>query len=270
MKRDITRLAAVLMAAALLAAPAFAQSPQQLDPDATRYMAMGDSLAAGFKAQPVTQGYAFLLYQNGVFDRMPHTLFNDIAVVGATSGDVKDHQVPLALIPAARGGFQPQYITLSVTGNDLAAIYRYAITNPTPPALQLFTQQTLQAYGENLAAILTQLAVQLPGVKIFVSNQYSSPEVELLLPGASQVIADFQRDDGGGGRGGARRVPRRCLRGVPRPQRLAAGRAERRFAARGASHERRPPRDGRRLRRRDRGKQVSPASYIFVAFERAL
>ena len=31
MKRDITRLAAVLMAAALLAAPAFAQSPQQLD-----------------------------------------------------------------------------------------------------------------------------------------------------------------------------------------------------------------------------------------------
>ena len=191
MKRDITRLAAVLMAAALLAAPAFAQSPQQLDPDATRYMAMGDSLAAGFKAQPVTQGYAFLLYQNGVFDRMPHTLFNDIAVVGATSGDVKDHQVPLALIPAARGGFQPQYITLSVTGNDLAAIYRFAITNPTPPALQLFTQQTLEAYGENLGAILTQLAVQLPGVKIFVSNQYSSPEVELLLPGASQVIADF-------------------------------------------------------------------------------
>ena len=155
-------------------------------------MAMGDSLAAGFKAQPVTQGYAFLLYQNGVFDRMPHTLFNDIAVVGATSGDVKDHQVPLALIPAARGGFQPQYITLSVTGNDLAAIYRYAAHQPDaagPAALHAadFARPTEQ----NLAAILTQLAVQLPGVKIFVSNQYSSPEVELLLPGASQVIADF-------------------------------------------------------------------------------
>jgi len=182
----------VLVVAALMAAlPAFAQSPQQLADDATRYMAMGDSVAAGFKAQPVTQGYAFLLYQNGVFDRMPHTLFNDIAAVGATSGDVLAYQAPQALIPAVRGGFQPQYVTLTVGGNDLAAIRRFAATNPTPLALQAFVETTLQAYAQNLSAIVGQLALNLPGVKIFVGNQYTVPEIEALLPQGVPILAAF-------------------------------------------------------------------------------
>ena len=190
MKR-IARAAALVLVAALAAAPAFAQSPQQIAGDATRYMAMGDSLAAGFKAQPVTQGYAFLLYQNGVFDRMPHTLFNDIAVVGATSGDVLAHQVPLALIPAARGGFAPRYVTLTVGGNDIASIQGYAATNPSPEALQLFIEKKLTEYGENLAGILGQLAAQLPGVKIFVSNQYTVPEIDEKLEGGALVLTNF-------------------------------------------------------------------------------
>ena len=190
MKR-IARAAALVLVAALAAAPVLAQSPQQIAGDATRYMAMGDSLAAGFKAQPVTQGYAFLLYQNGVFDRMPHTLFNDIAVVGATSGDVLAHQVPLALILAARGGFAPRYVTLTVGGNDIASIQGYAATNPSPEALQLFIKTTLTAYGLNLAGILGQLAAQLPGVKIFVSNQYTVPEIDEKLEGGALVLTDF-------------------------------------------------------------------------------
>ena len=72
-----------------LPAPALAQSPQVIEPDATRYMALGDSIAAGYKLAPITEGYAYLLYQDGVFDRMPHTLFNDIAAVGATSDDFR-------------------------------------------------------------------------------------------------------------------------------------------------------------------------------------
>ena len=190
MKR-IARAAALVLVAALAAAPVLAQSPQQIAGDATRYMAMGDSLAAGFKAQPVTQGYAFLLYQNGVFDRMPHTLFNDIAVVGATSGDVLAHQVPLALIPAARGGFAPRYVTLTVGGNDIASIQGYAATNPSSEALQLFIQTTLTEYGQNLAGILGQLAAQLPGVKIFVSNQYTVPEIDEKLEGGALVLTNF-------------------------------------------------------------------------------
>ena len=150
MTKPIARTAAFVLVAALVAAPMFAQSPQQLADDATRYMAMGDSLAAGFKAQPATQGYAFLLYQTGVFDRMPHTLFNDIGVVGATSGDVLKYQVPLALIPAALGGFQAQYITLNVGGNDIAALRALAASNPPPDVLGGAVNAAVLAYRGNL------------------------------------------------------------------------------------------------------------------------
>jgi hypothetical protein len=40
----------------------------------TRYMALGDSLAAGYGAIPATQGYVYLLYQSGVFDTIPNTI----------------------------------------------------------------------------------------------------------------------------------------------------------------------------------------------------
>src|SRR5512143_3444243 len=99
MKRAIGVLFVALALGVALAAPASAQSPQQFDPDATRYMALGDSIAAGDKAMPATDGYAYLLYQDGVFDRVPHTLFNNISVVGATSEDLLNHQVPSAIIP---------------------------------------------------------------------------------------------------------------------------------------------------------------------------
>ena len=191
MTKPIARTTAFVLAAALVAAPMSAQSPQQLADDATRYMAMGDSLAAGFKAQPATQGYAFLLYQTGVFDRMPHTLFNDIGVVGATSEDVLRHEVPLALIPAARGGFQPHYITLSVGGNDIAALRALAFSNPPPDVLEKAVDDALLAYGQNLAGILGQLASQLPNVKIFVANQYSVPEIEALFPAGAGVVELF-------------------------------------------------------------------------------
>lgn len=184
----------VLFLAAATTAPARAQVVAD---DATRYMAMGDSIAAGFKAQPATNGYAFLLYQGGVFDRVPHTLFNDIAAVGATSDDVLQFQVPQALIPASRGGFVPQYITLTVGGNDIAAIRTFLATNPDPLVLQAFIAQTLASYGSHLMAILQQLVVALPTAKIFVGNQYSVPELEALFAGGPEVLEIFNQTTAG-------------------------------------------------------------------------
>lgn len=188
-------LAVAVLGLLALPAPhrAAAQSPQQLAPDATRYMALGDSLAAGYKAQPVTQGYAYLLYQTGAFDRMPHTLFNNAAVVGATSGDVLLYQVPQAIIPAAEGGLQPEFVTLSVGGNDLAAILRFAATGPAEIQLQAFINQAILEYVQNLAAILQQLGNDLPGVQIFVANQYTVPEIEMALPGGDLVLQGFNQ-----------------------------------------------------------------------------
>jgi lysophospholipase L1-like esterase len=171
---------ALALAAVLAAAPALAQSPQVSD-TAIRYMALGDSIAAGFKAQPTTHGYAFLLYQNGAFAPMAQTRFNDIAAVGATSDDVLMHQVPQAIISAARGGFQPQFLTLTVGGNDIAAIQRGQISAPA----------ALAAYASNLSLILSQLAIYLPGAKVYVGNQYTVPEIEALLPGGALIIGQF-------------------------------------------------------------------------------
>jgi lysophospholipase L1-like esterase len=187
MTRRITWCATVAVLLWLPAA-AVAQSPQQLAGDATRYMAMGDSIAAGFKAQPMTQGYAFLLYQRGVFDRMPHTLFNDIAAVGATSQDVLDYQVPQALIPAARGGFQPQYITLTVGGNDLANIL-LCLAQGTPQ--DTCVTLALAAYDLHMSQLLAALTTGLPNAKIFVGNLYSVPEIQASFPGGEAVLAAF-------------------------------------------------------------------------------
>ncbi|SRR5260370_34055419 len=76
-------------------------------------LAMGDSLAAGFGAIPVTQGYAYLLYKGGTFDSLTNTIFADAAAPGATSAHVLAFQVPQAV-----NIFQPHVVTISVGGND--------------------------------------------------------------------------------------------------------------------------------------------------------
>jgi lysophospholipase L1-like esterase len=189
----IARSAVVLLvlAAVSLPAPALAQSPQVLAPDATRYMALGDSIAAGYKAMPVTQGYTYLLYQNGVFDAIPHTLFCNAAVPGATSRDVLLYQVPQAVIAAADGGFNPAYVTLTVGGNDLLSILKFMGTHQNPDEVLQFATGVITQYGHNLGTTLYLLRTALPNTKIFVANQYTIPEIEAIVPLAAPMIAAF-------------------------------------------------------------------------------
>ena len=191
----ITRswLASAVLAVGALATPSvsLAQPPGVHADDATRYLALGDSIAAGYKVVPVTQAYPSLLYQDGVFDHIPSTLFCNAAVPGATSQDVLLHQVPQALIPFADGGFNPKYVTLTVGGNDLLAILRFAATHQDPAEIVQFANQVLGAYARNLGAILFQLRSGLPDAKIFVANQYTIPDIEAVLPFTGQVIGAF-------------------------------------------------------------------------------
>jgi len=154
-------------------------------------MALGDSIAAGYKAMPVTNGYAFRLYQNGVFDRIPHTLFNNAAVPGATSRDVLLYQVPQAVIPFESNGFNPKFITLTVGGDDLLAILSFAATEPDPNKVFAFAQQQIGAFAQNLAAILMTLRTHLPDAKIFASNQYTIPDIQAIIPFTDAVIDSF-------------------------------------------------------------------------------
>ena len=139
--------------------------------DNTRYMAMGDSLAAGYGAVPATQGYAYLLYKEGVFDKIPNTLLSNVGLIGATSQDVLEKQVPLAIDP-----FVPTVITLTVGGNDLASI----LTGDDPATV-------LGNFQANLTNILFQLRTELPEAEIYVSNLYDIPEI----PMATNVVLLF-------------------------------------------------------------------------------
>jgi lysophospholipase L1-like esterase len=166
------RVLSGLVAFLFLSLPAAAQLPWQFDTH-TRYMALGDSLAAGIGAISATQGYVYLLYQEGVFDTVPHTLFANAGVPGATSDDVLAHQVPQAI-----KAFRPTVITLDVGGNDLLAIL-----NGADPA------QVLTQFGANLTQILFGLRANLPGTPIYLSNLYSIPEIE----GSDLVVQQFNK-----------------------------------------------------------------------------
>ncbi len=153
-----TRITIVLAVLVLGAAmPAAAELPWQFA-EHTRYMALGDSLTAGYGAIPQTNGYAYVLYKTSAVDNVPNTLFTNAAVPGATSGDVMIYQVP----QAAR--FRPDVVTLTVGGNDLLTI----LTGADPGTV-------LTQYGWNLSNILVGLCTSVPDVEIYVGNLYTVP-----------------------------------------------------------------------------------------------
>jgi lysophospholipase L1-like esterase len=162
--------AVALGAAFLFPVSVSAEVPWQFA-DNTRYMAMGDSLAAGYGAIPATQGYAYLLFKEGVFDKIPNTLLSNVGLIGATSQDVLEKQVPLAIDP-----FVPTVITLTVGGNDLASI----LTGADPLTV-------LGNFQNNLTNIFMQLRIGLPEAEIYISNLYDIPEI----PGATTVVLLF-------------------------------------------------------------------------------
>ena len=178
MSKNAVRIAA----AALVFACALARAGVPWDfSDNTRYLALGDSLAAGYGAVPATQGYVYLLYQGGAFDKPTNTIFADAAVSGATSGDVLKYQVPQAV-----DIFVPHVVTISVGGNDLLQI----LNDPTDPAK---AQQVLATFQANLAQILGTLRARLPAARIIIGNQYDIPEITSQVPGGAQVIAAFNQ-----------------------------------------------------------------------------
>ena len=115
-------------------------------------LALGDSLTAGYGATPMTNGYAYLLYKDGVYDTMTNTSFADAAVPGATSAQVLDFQVPLAL----QTGYQPEVIVMTVGGNDLLTILNGA--DPT---------KVINAFAANLTGILGQISRRPPNSNIY-------------------------------------------------------------------------------------------------------
>lgn len=169
-----SRLNRVVFVLALIFAsmPAVADLPWQFEGH-TRYMALGDSLVAGYGALPATQGYVYRLYRDEVFDKIPHTLFSNAGVPGVTSKQVLDYQVPQAI-----QAFRPGVITITVGGNDLLRILKGEDPN-----------LVLSEFQANFAQILGALRTALPNTRIYVSNLYTIPQIA----GADQVVPVFNQ-----------------------------------------------------------------------------
>ena len=149
----------------------------------TRYLAMGDSLSAGYGAMPATHGFTYELYQTGAIDQMSNTLFCDMAVPGTVTDDVLKFQVPQVNRFFSQTGYDyPQVITLTVGGNDMMTVL-----NGADPTTVL---QTL--YG-NMVKILTTLHTNFPNARIFVGNVYDPnldiPNEKQLVVALNQTIA---------------------------------------------------------------------------------
>ncbi|MHB8454818.1 MAG: SGNH/GDSL hydrolase family protein [Acidiferrobacterales bacterium] len=164
------RISLLLVVISLAPLAARADLPWQFQND-TRYMALGDSLVAGYGAIPATRGYVYRLYYSGVFDKVTHTLLSDAGVPGVTSAEVLAYQVPQAV-----QAFKPTVITITVGGNDLLQIL-----NGADPGHVLMTFQN------NLTQILSTLRSQLPNTRIYISNLYTVPEI----PDADQIVPVF-------------------------------------------------------------------------------
>ena len=174
-----TALRCGLLVILLVAGFARADSDRGRDPysfsNNTKYLALGDSLAAGFGALPATRGYAYLLYLKGVYDKEINTSFANAAVPGATSSDVLTYQVPQAIAI-----FRPHVITISVGGNDLLKILGGA------DPVQVFTE-----FQGNLTQILCGLRQALPQTRVYIHNLYDIPEITEGIPGGLQAILQF-------------------------------------------------------------------------------
>ena len=160
----------VLFIISILSATAYGNPYWQFE-DNTRYMALGDSLSAGYGANPSTRGFVYTLVETGAFERQNNLLLSNAGVIGATSRHVLDYQVPQAL-----EAFRPDVITITMGGNDLERILNGEDSSTI-----------LWEFQQNLQDVLFSLRTGLPDCRIYVANLYTIPEI----PGADYVVPLF-------------------------------------------------------------------------------
>lgn len=141
--------------------------------DNVRYMSMGDSYAAGKGAIPVTSGFAYLLYKEGVFGPITNVTFANAAVPGSDSLDVVNYQLTPAI-----SDFKPNVVTVYIGLNDLKKIFGGA--NPQTVLVQL---------GANLGQVLCGLEYGItPAPLVIVGNLPDLPWISAATPEVRQVI----------------------------------------------------------------------------------
>lgn len=188
------RLTITLALLALFLVPALAVAQVNFTKH-SYYVGMGDSVAAGEGAMPVTNGYVYRLYDESAFGKKKEMDFSNMGTRGARSWDLRDHQVAQAL--CAEPEQRPTVVTITAGANDF---FR------NDPDVVSSAQRVAQAVdlllnndgvlSPNLGAISVldpvtkQKCRALQNVTILVSNYYviphPVPEVFQLLNAAVQ------------------------------------------------------------------------------------
>ena len=184
---------AVILAVVLLPSAGWAQ----IDfPKTGYYAAMGDSVAAGEGALPVTKGYAYQLYDRGVFGQKQQMDFANLSVRGARSWDLRDHQVAQLLCATPR----PTVITITAGANDFLRgdMNVPAIVSRVVEAVTILLHNGTPLVPVPVRDPVTGLPCpRLTNVTILVSNYYRIPhpvpaiaaQLDAALRGFDQVLS---------------------------------------------------------------------------------
>ena len=159
------------------------------------YLSVGDSVAAGEGALPVTNGFAYQLYHRGVFGRMQVMDFSNIGIKGATADEIQTLQVPQVLcIQPPRIGVAPSVITLTAGANDF---FVYIATQGIPANPMTDIPIVADVIAAKVANIIRSLVFGMPGlpahcaqngisrIRVLAFNYYSfnhpDPQINFVL-----------------------------------------------------------------------------------------
>jgi GDSL-like Lipase/Acylhydrolase family len=176
---------ALILAVFVAGAPAFTQINF---PKTAYYAGMGDSVAAGEGALPVTQGYVYRLYEQGVFGAKQQVDFANLGVRGTRSWDLRDHQVPQVL--CANTAMRPTVITITSGAIDfLTGDFDFpAIAQRVAEAVHLLLNNDTIVAVPVRHPVTTEPCPAVRNATILVSNYYRIPHpdpgIEALIDGA--------------------------------------------------------------------------------------
>jgi hypothetical protein len=185
-------LAGALLAVVIMAAPI---SGQIAFPKTGYFVGLGDSVAAGEGALPVTNGYVYQLYDHGVFGRKQEMAFANASVRGARSWELRDHQVPQILCTGV--GLRPTVVTITAGATDAfnGDLDVLSIALRVAEAVHILLNNPFVA-APVLDPVTGQPCPALENVTILVSNYYSIPhpipaiaaQLDALLQGFDQAL----------------------------------------------------------------------------------
>lgn len=167
------------------------------------YVGMGDSVAAGEGALPVTNGYVYRLYDQSAFGRKQEMDLSNSAIRGGRSWDLRDHQV--AQVLCAEPAQRPTIVTITAGANDVLRGDQeiFSIARRVAEAIDLLLNNDgMLSLMPPPAPVLDPVTTPptpcraLQDVTILVSNYYSIPhpdplvfaQLDLALRGFDQAL----------------------------------------------------------------------------------